>query len=62
VHIAFVVEDLRHAYLFSQNPCNCHVFLTSSCGAVCAALPELNQFSVVSYQSSVAGLFLTTDN
>src|SRR6185503_4584476 len=41
VHIALLVEDLRHADLFSQNPCNCHFFLTSSCKALGDALPEL---------------------
>jgi hypothetical protein len=41
VHIALLIEDLRHADLFSQNPCNSHVFLASSCKAVRLALPDV---------------------
>jgi hypothetical protein len=40
VHIALFVEDLRHADLFTQNSCNCHVFLASSCDVEFIALPE----------------------
>jgi hypothetical protein len=42
VHVALFVEDLRHADLFTQNSCNCHVFLTSSCDVVLIALPEIH--------------------
>src|SRR6185312_3143199 len=31
VHVALFIEDLRHADLFAQNPCNCHFVLSSSC-------------------------------
>ena len=40
VHVALLVEDLRHADLFSQDSRNCHIFLASSCGVAFAALPE----------------------
>jgi hypothetical protein len=40
VHIALFIEDLRHADLFTQNSCNCHVFLASSCDVGSTALPE----------------------
>jgi hypothetical protein len=62
VHLALFIEDLRHADLFTQNSCNCHVALTSSCEAICIALPELNP--VLSWQPSAFSFFwlLTTDH
>jgi hypothetical protein len=40
MHLALLVEDLRHADLFTQNSRDCHSSLTSSCEAVRVALPE----------------------